>query len=85
MFRFFVACGSVLASLPAQLFTTDAGVISPELPQWKQRFEWLPRARSDEWRTETLLSYSPDRLMQIDLAVPLVSRRVEAMPGSLRG
>ncbi|HEX5051100.1 MAG TPA: transporter [Planctomycetota bacterium] len=76
------ACACLAAALPAQLFTTDAGVISPELPQVRERVEWLPRARSDEWRAESRLSWSPDRLVQLDLTVPLVTRRVEVLNGA---
>ncbi len=66
----------------AQLYTTDAGVSSPEVPNLKQRFEWFARARSDELRAETRLAYSPDRLVQLDLVVPFVSRRVEVAGGA---
>ncbi len=77
----------LLAPLAAQLVTTDAGVISPELPTVKERLEWWSREHADELRAITRLSWAPERRLQLDLAVPLVARTV-AVPstgGELRG
>lgn len=71
----------------AQLYTTDAGVISPELPTLRPRFEWIVREHADEARATTRWSWSPSRRVQFDLDVPLVARAVgvPAAGGTLRG
>lgn len=71
----------------AQLYTTDAGVLSPDLPTLRERFEWSVRDDAEQWRATTKLSWSPGRQVQFDLDVPLLARRVAvpAAGGGLRG
>jgi len=66
--------GCLVGSAAAQLVTTDAGVISPELPTVKERLEWFVRDDSRELRATTRLAWAPDRRFQVDVVVPFVDR-----------
>ncbi len=72
-----LACLGFVAPAMAQLFTTDAGVMSPELPTVKERIQWLVREDSEELRATTRFSFAPHRRLQLDLALPFARREVE--------
>lgn len=73
---------ALAGALPAQLYTTDAGVLSPALPSLRERLEWRRLRDTDEWLAETRLQWSPSRALQLDLALPFVARRTD---GAFRG
>lgn len=64
------------ATLPAQIFTLDAGVRSPELPSARERIEVRGFAHGDEARATTDVTWSPDRRVETQLDVPWIWRDV---------
>lgn len=64
------------ATLPAQIFTLDAGVRSPELPSVRERIEVRGFAHGDTMRATTDVTWSPDRRVETQLDVPWVWRDV---------
>jgi hypothetical protein len=69
-------------ALPAQLLTTDAGVMSPALVGVKERIEWIERDYADELRATTFLTTSPTRWLQLEVAVPYLWRDGEVPPAT---
>ncbi len=63
---------------PAQLLTTDAGVLSPALIAARETFEWQHRAGADDLRATTRAAWSPDRRLQFEAGVPWITRDVDA-------
>lgn len=64
------------ATLPAQIFTLDAGVRSPELPSVRERIEVRGFAHGDEVHATTDVTWSPDRRVETQLDVPWIWRDV---------
>lgn len=77
----FATVAILVSAVPAQLLTTDAGVVSPALVIAKERVEWSSREFADELRSTTALTWSPERRFQFDLAVPVLSRSVDVPVG----
>src|SRR5262245_31242668 len=67
-----IAALLIAASSPAQIYTTDAAVASPELVHVKERVDWLQRDRGEDLRAATTLVWSPARWLETDLTVPFV-------------
>ncbi len=79
-----LAAAFVCAGLaPAQIFTLDAGVRSPELPSVRERLDYRTYAHGDEVRAITDVTWSPHRRVETQLDVPWVWRDVRA--GSVSG
>jgi hypothetical protein len=87
MMRPALVAAAVAAALPAQLLTTDAGVLSPALIAARETFEWQHRAGADDLRATTRAAWSPNRRLQFEAGVPWIDRDVDtaAARGSLTG
>lgn len=74
-------------ALPAQLVTTDAGVLSPTLVSVRERLEWFAREHADEAVSLTSIAWAPERRLQLELGLPLLAREVDvpASGGPRRG
>jgi len=73
----------LVSSVTAQLYTTDAGVLSPSLTSLRERIEWRRYGVAEQWVAETRLAWSPSREVELNLAVPVVSRRIDGATGGV--
>ncbi|MCA3007251.1 MAG: hypothetical protein INH34_02635 [Phycisphaerales bacterium] len=87
MLRPVLAVAALAAVLPAQLLTTDAGVLSPALIAARETFEWQHRAGADDLRATTRAAWSQNRWLQFEAGVPWIAREVDtaATQGSTSG
>lgn len=87
MLRPAFAVAVLAAAVPAQLLTTDAGVLSPALIAARETFEWQHRAGADDLRATTRAAWSPDRRLQFEAGVPWIARDVDTAgaQGSMTG
>ena len=65
----------------AQVYTTDARVASPELPQLKERVDYLVRDRGEDLRAATTFVWSPAHWLETDWTVPFLHRRARLPSG----
>ena len=87
MLRLVLAVAAVAVAAPAQLLTTDAGVLSPALIAARETFEWQHRAGADDLRATTRAAWSQNRWLQFEAGVPWIAREVDtaATQGSTSG
>lgn len=87
MLRPVLAVAALAVAAPAQLLTTDAGVLSPALVAARETFEWQHRAGADDLRATTRAAWSPNRRLQFEAGVPWIARDVDtaAAQGSMAG
>jgi hypothetical protein len=65
------------SSVPAQIFTADAGVASPELPSARLLATTLHTSRVDDVRLDADVSYSPRTDLELRLRAPLLWRDID--------
>ncbi|MFN9706971.1 MAG: hypothetical protein ACK595_19420 [Planctomycetota bacterium] len=82
-----LVAAALAVAAPAQLLTTDAGVLSPALISARETVEWQHRSGADELRATTRAAWSPDRRLQFEAGVPWIARDVDtaAAQGSTTG
>lgn len=68
---------SCAAPAPAQILTTDAGVVSPELPSIRGIATFLRTSTLDEARYATDFTFSPRTDLELRLRAPVVYRDVD--------
>ncbi|MBM3974808.1 MAG: transporter [Planctomycetes bacterium] len=87
MLRPVFAVAALAVAAPAQLLTTDAGVLSPALIAARETFEWQHRAGADDLRATTRAAWSPNRRLQFEAGLPWIARDVAtaAAQGSMTG